>query len=160
MVLCWPFDFWHIVPWKKLILRLNMSSNQKVGKDISFEQQMHLKWNCFRCVCCHQVRAHCTRVTKRNIFHFCCLSDIWLDVPTGHRAKVPSLILPFQYGPNPPSYTFPAGSIAFLVDIISFDFFVLHVQCLIFWVSDANVAGGRNTNGPEIPINHKQFFFF
>ena len=40
-------------------------------------------------------------------FHFC-LSAIGLDVPTGHIARVPSLILPFQYGPTPPSYTFPA----------------------------------------------------
>ena len=46
--------------------------------------------------------------------------------------------------------------------MITFDFYLLHVQCLIFWVSDDNVAAARNTNGPEIPINHKQkqFLFF
>ena len=35
------------------------------------------------------------------------------------------------------------------------------MQCLIFWVSDDNVGGARNTNSPLIPINHKrkQFIF-
>ena len=37
---------------------------------------------------------------------------------------------------------------------VTFHFPVIHVQCLIF--SDDNVVGARNTNGPQIPIHHKQ----
>lgn len=39
-------------------------------------------------------------------------------MPTGHIARLPSLILPFQYGPNPPSYTFPHGSISYFLFIV------------------------------------------
>ena len=57
-------------------------------------------------------------------------------------------------------FSFNSTNLKLASDIIS------HVQCLIFLVSDDNVDRARNTNGPEIAINHKRIqtipnlFFF
>ena len=55
------------------------------------------------------------RAEYKNYFHLC-LSAIVPDVPTGHIARVPSLILPFQYGPTQPTIVHMFCWINFFLD--------------------------------------------